>query len=114
MVAEFQEPYNPDKIKAEQRADLIELILYLENNTSYSRNVPTELDENHAHQFYLDQNNILNKRVHTTSPEDPEHVLVIPTRLRQEILESLHDGVLGGHFGTDKSIKKISHRFWWP
>ena len=40
--------------------------------------------------------------------------LVIPKVLRPEILKDLHEGSLGGHLGTDKTLGKLKERFYWP
>ena len=40
--------------------------------------------------------------------------LVIPKALRAEILKELHEGSLGGHLGTDKTLWKLKERFYWP
>ena len=40
--------------------------------------------------------------------------LVIPSSLKTEVLQDIHEGVLGGHLGVDKSIGKLKERFYWP
>ena len=40
--------------------------------------------------------------------------LVIPQALREEILTDLHDGVLGGHLGVEKTWTKVKQLFYWP
>ena len=40
--------------------------------------------------------------------------LVIPKVLRAEVLKELHDGSLGGHLGTEKTLWKLKERFYWP
>lgn len=33
---------------------------------------------------------------------------------RQEILQQLHSGPVGGHLGTDKTHSKVKQRYYWP
>jgi transposase InsO family protein len=40
--------------------------------------------------------------------------LVVPKALREEILESHHDEVLGGHLSVDRTYDRIRNSFWWP
>ena len=53
--------YDPQRISRLQRndPDLIELILYLESNIPYSKQVPEELSEENSGNFFTDRNNIL-------------------------------------------------------
>ena len=40
--------------------------------------------------------------------------MVLPSRLRQGIMLEYHDGALGGHLSTRKSIKRIRDKYYWP
>ena len=40
--------------------------------------------------------------------------LVVPSSLKTEVLHDVHEGVLGGHLGIDKSLGKLKERFYWP
>ena len=40
-------------------------------------------------------------------------VVVIPKPFQKPILQSIHDGGLGMHLGTQKTLKKLIERFWW-
>ena len=40
--------------------------------------------------------------------------LVIPSLLKTEVLHDIHEGVLGGHLGVDKSLGKLKEQFYWP
>ncbi|VDI34534.1 Hypothetical predicted protein [Mytilus galloprovincialis] len=39
---------------------------------------------------------------------------LVPTKLRRNILETLHSGIGGGHLGTKKMLRKLKDRFYWP
>lgn len=40
--------------------------------------------------------------------------LVLPSGLRKETLEYLHDSVMGGHLGTKRLLELVRKRFYWP
>ena len=40
--------------------------------------------------------------------------LIIPKSLRDEVLEDLHEGALGGHLGMEKMLARVKERFYWP
>ena len=40
--------------------------------------------------------------------------LIVPVALRTEVLKELHDGVVGGHLGQDKTLSRLKERFYWP
>ena len=39
--------------------------------------------------------------------------LVVPKVLHPEVLKELHEGSLGGHLGTEKTLWKLKERFYW-
>ena len=39
---------------------------------------------------------------------------IVPTAVKDEILEELHAGALGGHLGEDKTLNRLKERFYWP
>ena len=39
---------------------------------------------------------------------------VVPEELEKEVLAELHQGVGGGHLGTDKTLAQLKERFYWP
>jgi Integrase zinc binding domain/Integrase core domain len=61
-----------------------------------------------AHQFYKDERDILYKRQHGKTR------VVIPERKLTQLLETIHNHPLGGHFGARTTFDKISHKYWWP
>ena len=34
--------------------------------------------------------------------------------MKEEVLRDLHEGVMGGHLGEDKTLEKVKERFYWP
>ena len=40
--------------------------------------------------------------------------LVVPHAIREEILQELHAGALGGHLGEEKTSSKVKQIFYWP
>ncbi len=53
---------------------------------------------------------------HFESPDGKGAViqLLIPQKLRKEVLTDLHEGPLGGHLGVDKTLARLQERFYWP
>ena len=39
---------------------------------------------------------------------------MIPASLKQEVLADLHEGVVGGHLGADKTLGRLRERFYCP
>ena len=40
--------------------------------------------------------------------------LVVPSVYRDDILQELHAGVVGGHLGKDKTLCRLKEGFYWP
>ena len=40
--------------------------------------------------------------------------IVVPESLQTEVLADLHEGVAGGHLGSDKTLGRLKERFYWP
>ena len=40
--------------------------------------------------------------------------LVVPSSLKREIMEELHEGVMSGHLGQEKTMQRLKRRFYWP
>ena len=49
-------------------------------------------------------------------PEDESNhlQLVVSEVFRPEVLESLHEGIAGGHLGHEKTFNRVQERFYWP
>ena len=48
--------------------------------------------------------------------EGDSHVsqVVVPVELRSKVLFAAHDGLLAGHCGVNRTLKRALNRFWWP
>ena len=40
--------------------------------------------------------------------------LVVPEKFRLDILKELHEGMIGGHMGQEKTVSKLKEQFYWP
>ena len=40
--------------------------------------------------------------------------LVVPEKFCRDILKEIHEGVIGGHLGQEKTVSKLKERFYWP
>ena len=40
--------------------------------------------------------------------------LVLPQCLREEVMEEIHAGVMGGYVGESKTLQQLKRRFYWP
>ncbi|MCP3667793.1 MAG: DDE-type integrase/transposase/recombinase, partial [Gammaproteobacteria bacterium] len=47
------------------------------------------------------------------SHEFPDQ-LVVPLSHRQRVLQACHDDIFSAHLGVEKTLKKVSQRFFWP
>ena len=47
-------------------------------------------------------------------PESAEHVVLAPASTLPSILHLAHDSALGGHYGSAKTLMKISNKYFWP
>ena len=49
-------------------------------------------------------------------PVDGHHTLqlVVPASIKDNILRDLHEGIMGGHLGEDKTMERVKERFYWP
>ena len=57
----------------------------------------------------------LNKGVlYRKDPNTGQSQLVVPLKMKHQILKQVHNHRLGGHFGIKKTLYNIRVRFWWP
>ena len=40
--------------------------------------------------------------------------VLVPRRLREQVLTDLHEGSLGGHLGVEKTLARVQEHFYWP
>ena len=52
--------------------------------------------------------------LYRTNPNGGPDQLVVPVRLKHQILKQVHNHRLGGHFGVKKTMYNLRARFWWP
>lgn len=55
---------------------------------------------------------ILNKK--TTKDPATNWKLCVPLELREQVLVENHDHPTAGHFGVNKSVRRVSERYFWP
>ncbi len=50
------------------------------------------------------------------NPDDSTITLqqLVPESKREEVLKEMHQGVLSGHLGEDKTLARVKERFYWP
>ena len=116
ILAISEEQYDPERIKQHQRSDpeLVELIMFLQDNTPYSTQVHRDLSAEQAENFYLSENGLLYKYADNPRPYNPQELLVIPQSLRKEIIAQNHDHPLSAHLGLTRTWHKIKIRYFWP
>ena len=105
----FLGPISADEFAEQQRADpeLRSLVDYLEGKTVI---VPKVFRRGLA-SFFL-QNDILLKK--TFSPLRANYLLVVPSALRPEVLQALHDDPTAGHLGFSRTLARIQEKYYWP
>ena len=59
-------------------------------------------------------NGILWRRYDDLETKQEWRQLVVPQSLREEVMEELHAGVMGGHLGESKTLQQLKRRFYWP
>ena len=59
-------------------------------------------------------NGLLYRRFVDQITEESHLQLIVPLCYRNEILQELHAGVVGGHLGQDKTLSRLKERFYWP
>ena len=59
------------------------------------------------------RDNILFKKRFWDVGNDAEYLFLVPTALRKEVFQQLHEYVTAGHLGRRKTYDKIKKRFYW-
>ena len=44
----------------------------------------------------------------------PDRQIVVPEKLRKQVMEHAHDSIMDGHLSIRKTIEKIFNNFYWP
>jgi uncharacterized FlaG/YvyC family protein len=101
----------------EQRKDedLLPMIEYLEN-----KKLPDDVNEAlklkvKASNFVIEDRLLKRLCVPTGTKKTNEVIkqIVVPKSLAVDVMKDLHDTYHGGHFGYERTLKKILERFWW-
>ena len=108
----------------EQKADpeLASLRAFIE---SKGRTVPEEMTEKEeaafrlaAKAYYIRPSDEVLCRLWRSSRSAARitvfHQVVVPTRLREVVLEAYHDHALGGHTGLGRLYERILRKYYWP
>ncbi len=107
-----------------QREDtqLIPIILYLEQgilpteNPNLAMQVLAKSSRYHLQEGILFCTPAYTQKLlkHRLHGRPVPNLLVVPQSLQPEVLEAYHCELGGGHFGIDRTIDKISLRYYWP
>eukprot|EP00743_Colponemidia_sp_Colp-15_P001254 GILK01001377.1.p1 GENE.GILK01001377.1~~GILK01001377.1.p1 ORF type:complete len:667 (+),score=57.61 GILK01001377.1:47-2047(+) len=117
-VMVVDEPMLYDEVALQQRVDneWSPLISYIE-----SQQLPESVQESVRLRFMAESFDIQHGRLYFVSKPTKnrrtrkilEWRLVVPLRLRPDIISAYHDDVTAGHLGLDKTYDKIRSRFFW-
>lgn len=55
---------------------------------------------------------VLCRQLRTSDGSNTKLPTVVPDRLQKEVLLDLHEGALGDHLGTDKTVGHLKERFY--
>ena len=102
-----------DEFRTSQRADPLfgDVISHFENNTKPKKHVSDFL-RGQKH-FSVDNETRL-LVVRTNNDKNSQSKIVVPPKLRLKILKSFHDPPHMSHLGRNKTMFKLSERFYWP
>ena len=59
-------------------------------------------------------NSLLHRRFESPKDKAPTLQLLLPESMRKEVIQDMHEGILGGHLGEDKTLGRVKERFYWP
>lgn len=71
----------------------------------------TNIERRKSRQFFIDQNNVLQKKCF--GPKGSDRLICVPQSLRATILRSFHDDYAAAHPGYAKTLEKVKSRFYW-
>ena len=54
------------------------------------------------------------KYIDRKHPSRVQYQLVVPPKLRSQVLKEIHEGAMGGHLGEEKTLQKLKDRFYRP
>ena len=105
--------YADELIKAQQNDELwSHYIKYLQDKTLPSdKHLRRRIKHTH-NTFFLDTNGLLYHKSYNHRNE-PITQLVVPYSRRSQFLSMVHDDVLAGHFGANKTFQRLKDRFFW-
>ncbi len=110
-------PYAPPNVRKLQRKDpdFAQLINYHENKTTPADTKLAELIFTAAEKSCLQDGTLYFVPKQKKAMDLQFHLrLAVPAVLRAEIMEGMHDDIFGGHLGFEKTLEKITTRFYWP
>jgi len=93
--------------KAEYEA-LLNYASKKEYPTAYSKDDKRRLREKAA-SFCVDNGDLLH-----IGAKDKRTRVIVEDEEKKRLIETIHEGIGGGHFGQNATVLKISERFWWP
>jgi hypothetical protein len=66
----------------------------------------------------LNKFQLINRNVYKAVSDDENGIeyfqYVVPVQQRENVLQRLHNDVLSGHFGRERTIERVRERFYWP
>lgn len=105
----FLGPISSSTFAQQQRSDptLQQLIKYIEGKAS----MPPAPFKRGLSSFFMNNGMVVKKNF---APNKVAYLLVVPSSLREEILQALHDEPTAGHLGFTRTLRRIQDRYYWP
>lgn len=83
----------------------------LDKIRSYVREEKEFTKRNEVHKF-VKKRQIMYRRVMVNGQSNDQ--LIVPQGCRETVMSLAHEALMGGHFGTKKTLQKIQAKFFWP
>ena len=101
----------PDDFRREQKADST-----LDTLRQYAMSGTVKESRNGSKSKFKFKHGLLYREFcsMTRNSEDKIDQLVVPEKLRKNILKLAHESIMGGHLGSNKTSDKILAHFFWP